>query len=114
MKGIKIDIAAIAFITGSSCAVASALTVDDVYVRAKLVSNPAGMTQCVNTGVQCLSFGVSVCTVVIPITGGSTTVSTGSVFKPYRGSSCQTELTHVDSYPQTSTVFGIDTLVPSN
>lgn len=57
---------------------------ENAFVRAKLKSDPSGITQCVNTGVQCDDTGTSVCTIYVPVTGGSTVVETYSTYKPYR------------------------------
>jgi hypothetical protein len=66
---------------------------NDVYVHAKLKSDPDGATMCVDTDVQCDPSGSAVCTVVVAVTGGSITVVTAGVFRPYKiATNCQTEM----------------------
>jgi hypothetical protein len=97
LRAKNIGLVTASFLLGLGSAVGSVCIPENVYVRAKLKSDPSGETQCVDTGIQCDATGLGVCIVTIPISGGISMVATNSVkFRPYRGSDCQVQLTGMD------------------
>jgi hypothetical protein len=111
MKTKNVSLAIFAFVFAIGTAFASFLAPEDVFVHAKLKSDPDGPTVCVNTGVQCDNTGTAICTVTVPITGGTATASTGGTFRPYRAT-CQVQLNATqDSAGGSSSVQTIDRIL---
>ncbi|MBT1688299.1 DUF6520 family protein [Dawidia soli] len=110
MKTKNLSLAAFALVLAVGSAFASFLAPENVYVRAKLKSDPNGLTQCVNTGVQCDDAGSNLCTVNVPVTGGTTQVQTDATFRPYRVT-CQVQLHNTSAAPISSSITTIDRIV---
>lgn len=106
----NVSLAAVAVVIAVGSAFASMFTAEDVWVRAKLRTDPSGSTECVNTNVQCDATGSSTCSVSVPVVGGTQTASTSGTFKPYRAT-CVQVLSNTSSTSLSSTVNTIDHLV---
>jgi pyruvate/oxaloacetate carboxyltransferase len=111
MKTKSLILVAFAFAFAIGSAFAALLIPEDIYVRAKLKTDPSGPTQCVNTLKQCEFGAGAICTVVVPVTGGTATASTTGTFKTYRGTNCVTVLSSPSNTDVTSEITTIERLV---
>lgn len=90
----NITLATFAFCLALGSAYASStLVLKDVFVKNHPRSNPMA-TVCTNTGVQCDDAGSSLCTVEIPVIGGTQIIQSNTSFKPYSASNCTNEILH--------------------
>jgi hypothetical protein len=110
MKTKNFGLAAVAFLIAIGAASASMFTLKNVFVKAKMTTDPS-TTVCIDSGVQCESSGSQTCTVQFTVVSGTDHVATGTSFHPYEPSSCSIELKNNSNTTLISSVSGIDRLV---
>lgn len=107
MKTKSFFFALFAFAIGTTCAFASFLVPEDVYVKAQF-GNEQSPVFCINTEVQCDHSTAFPCIVIVPLLGGgSHTASTMGTRKTYKAG-CITLIGRTSMGAQMSPLSGSD------